>query len=564
MMKNRRSQHRAPIEDNVQRSRYARALCAVSERRRATAAWLVTLALAALAAFVPLPAHACGGLFCSALNLSPVDQNAERILFRVHDDGTVTAVVEISYTGEADAFSWVVPVPDTPQLGTIHPSTLQVLDQATGVRIIAPPTECDQGFRGNSNDSEQGDSGSADGGVTVTDLPRVGPFEPQVLDSDDAAALITWLNANDYLITEAMEPVVANYLGAGMKFLALKLAPDAETADIAPIVMNYPADEVMVPIVLTSVAAEPEMGVLVFIAADSRYEPMNFESLQVDRALVQLDPRSGRNNYFPLVSYLVDQSDGRAFVTQFADDTTSVSALVDSTSFFGIEDIEDANDTLDEVFAEHRYLTRMYTRISGWEMLADPSFAASPGGDVSNVIDLSDRPTINVCADDFERIPCGDTYCGPDARCGTTNSGDGCVCPEGSTAREITSPNPFGREVHCQPESFDLLQSVDRQGEGGSPCDGDPCGPNGACVVIGGFASCSCESGFAAVATFTGVPSCVSVNATFAIDQLLVPNDDDDGCGCRNTSPGVVLPWLAALGLMAIQRRARRRRVRKA
>ncbi|MEL6547830.1 MAG: DUF2330 domain-containing protein, partial [Myxococcota bacterium] len=217
---------------------------------------IAAAASAVLVVLTSASALACGGFFCST---QPVDQNAERILFRVNDDDTVTAIVEISYSGSAEAFSWVVPVPDTPTLDTVPASTLRLLDTATGVQIIAPPVDrdCGGGFLRGSSDQEAAPSDTSNG-VDVTDLPRVGPFEPQVLDSDDAAALITWLNDNDYLITEEMEPYVEAYLGAGMKFLALRLAADAQTSDIEPIVMNYPADSVMVPIVLTSVAAEPE------------------------------------------------------------------------------------------------------------------------------------------------------------------------------------------------------------------------------------------------------------------------------------------------------------------
>ena len=40
-------------------------------------------------------ASACGGLFCQN---NPVDQAAERIVFSVNPDGTVTSLIEIAYT----------------------------------------------------------------------------------------------------------------------------------------------------------------------------------------------------------------------------------------------------------------------------------------------------------------------------------------------------------------------------------------------------------------------------------------------------------------------------------
>ena len=48
------------------------------------------------------PAHACGGFFCQN---DPVDQLAERIVFTVNDDDTVSSLIEIAYAGAADDFS---------------------------------------------------------------------------------------------------------------------------------------------------------------------------------------------------------------------------------------------------------------------------------------------------------------------------------------------------------------------------------------------------------------------------------------------------------------------------
>ena len=65
---------------------------------------LIASAITAL----PSPARACGGFFCD--NLDPVVQTAERILFRVNADDTVTTIVEIQYQGPPSQFAWVLPV----------------------------------------------------------------------------------------------------------------------------------------------------------------------------------------------------------------------------------------------------------------------------------------------------------------------------------------------------------------------------------------------------------------------------------------------------------------------
>ena len=272
--------------------------------RMPLAALAPAIAFAATGAlFVPAEAEACGGFFCSN---SPVDQNAERILFEVHPPPVgVTAVVEIAYTGDPADFSWIVPVPETPTLEVVPTSTLRLLDAATAPNIIPPPTNCESGdrFANEGFPPSAGVDAVAEPDVTVEDLPVVGAFDPEVISSDDPGALVDWLNTNGYLITPAMEPFIAQYVEQGYKFLGLKLTPDAGVTDIAPIKFSCPNGEMpLVPIRLTGVSAEPEMGVLVFVAGEQRYAPQNFRNILVDSNQVQFDPRVGSSNYYPLVS----------------------------------------------------------------------------------------------------------------------------------------------------------------------------------------------------------------------------------------------------------------------
>ncbi len=84
----------------------------------------------ALAAFVPTlgerAAHACGGTFCDGPTPQqpmpmPVGQSGENIVFAVDKDpstgkGTVTAYIQILYSGTASDFSWVLPIDAVPDI----------------------------------------------------------------------------------------------------------------------------------------------------------------------------------------------------------------------------------------------------------------------------------------------------------------------------------------------------------------------------------------------------------------------------------------------------------------
>jgi MYXO-CTERM domain-containing protein len=525
-------------------------------------------------------ADACGGLFCAN---SPVDQNAERILFEVHEPGNISVTVEISYSGEPDKFSWIVPVSETPsEMSVAPPSSLRILDNATNVQIIPPPVTCssqEESFNGDGDGDGDGDLSTgapeADDGVVVEDLPVVGPYDPEVISSDDPDALTDWLTENDYLITDEMKPYIAEYVAAGYKFMGVKLIPDAGITDISPLKWTCPEGDPLIPIKLTAIAAEPEMGVLVYVAGGTRYSPVNYREIQVDTDLVQFDPATGQSNYYPLASWLIDEEGGKAMIAEYAATMGEVQQNVENTFLF-TNDFEEAQTWVTDTLSNHAYLTRFYTRISAWEMDDDPVFQENDDGDnVSRVHDLSGRPAIEICETTFEAVPCGSTYCGLNSHCATTTEGvDGCVCNEGTVARAITAPRgaglALGQTITCQETSIDVLQSV--SGELADPCDGFSCGAGGTCLPVNGFATCECNGGYVAVNNFerpNGV-RCELVNKVFSPEQLLWPEGSPNqvatdipflgSCTCATTTDQSVYAGLALLGLMGIGMTRRQRR----
>jgi MYXO-CTERM domain-containing protein len=535
--------------------------------------------LAAMGLLGAKPADACGGLFCAN---SPVDQNAERILFEVHEPGNISVTVEIAYSGDPDKFSWIVPVSETPsEMSVAPPSALRILDTATNVQIVPPPTTCSQENRdfappfASGEDSFAAEDGDANGGVNVEDLPVVGPYDPEVISSDDPDALIEWLEENEYLITDEMKPYIEDYVAAGYKFMGVKLIPDAGVTDISPLKWTCPEGDPLIPIKLTAVAAEPEMGVLVYVAGSTRFSPVNYREIQMDTDLVQFDPATGQSNYYPLASWLIDEEGGKAMITEYAATMDEVQDSVNNTFLF-TNDFEEAQEWVTDTLSEHAYLTRFYTRISAWEMDDDPIFQENDDGDnVSRVHDLSNRPAIEICDTTFEAVPCGSMYCGPGSQCATTADGvDGCVCEEGTVARAITAPRgaglAVGQTITCQETSLNMLQSVSE--DLADPCDGFSCGAGGSCLPVSGFATCDCNDGYAAVNNFSrpnGV-RCELVKEVFTPEQLLWPQGSPNevisqipflgSCACTTTGTHSGIAGLALLGLFGLM--TSRRRIR--
>lgn len=491
--------------------------------------------LSVLVLLLPAPALACGGLFCSAAQPLPVQQDAERILFEIHPDDTISATVEIRYSGTPDAFAWVVPVPDTPGLGVVPQDALAALDSATAPVFTGQRTTCHELPESGCNSAQgvaaamplgalpalaltgcpasygddYGDYGY-DTGIEVETLPQVGPYLSEVVSSDDPTLIFDWLINNDYLLTEAMRPKIEEYSTMGMKFLAMKLAAGFDATAITPIRMTYPGTAPMVPLVLTAVGAEPEMDVLVFIGHTRRWQAENFANFRVDPADLRVDPNTAQNNYRPLLSWLIDQRGGEAFATEFAGDAAS--AL--NGRFW---DLGEVDDWLAEV-TTIPYLTRMRTRISASEMTTDPRFEPSDGGTLPATLDLSSVPPIEVCLNDDGLAPCGQTYCGPGARCAPSDAfGPGCACPEGTAARTVTSNDPLVPDtVYCEDLDADLFADVALDLP--DVCASEDCG-EGFCVGINGIPACVCDEGAAAFAS----GGCRFVDTTLGPEQLIAP-----------------------------------------
>ncbi len=342
-------------------------------------AFALSLSLLALVLLIPA-VSACGGLFCQT---SPVNQDMERIIFAVNDNATISAYVQINYTGQAPNFSWVVPVPDVPEVDVAEMSTFDELAALTDPMFIPPlMPECAQIER------QQSQAMATDilmptptffADVEVLSSGTAGPYAFDVVTSEDTNALIYWLRTNNYQVAPAMEPLIHVYSDEGMVFLAMKLQPDQGVQDIQPVKMTYPSERPMIPLRLTAVAANPNMTVQTWIFADAQAIPANWAYPTVDDADLRMDATTTTGtNYLALADATIDLYDGRAFITEYAQPAASLSELRPDDAL------------LQQLAADYDYVTRVLGRISPEEMTVDPVFDFSAQlPDISNVHDLS-------------------------------------------------------------------------------------------------------------------------------------------------------------------------------
>lgn len=274
---------------------------------------------------VPSVADACGGLFCDATLDNRVNQAAERIIFVDHGDGRVSAVVEIMYEGRADQFSWLVPVPGIPEVGLSSTAALDTLQSNTNPRYILrqDTSSCGREFGVNNgaNNGFNNGANNGSGGVTVVAAGDTGPFNWEVIEVDpnleDPAQVATdWLEAEGYDV--AGPELLREYLEAGMNIIGFRLDKYATAGSIRPVVLTYETDHPMIPIKLTAVAAQDNMGVLTWVVGRSRAVPTNYRHLVLNDALINWFRPS--SNYTDVINRAADEAGGQGWVTEFAGD----------------------------------------------------------------------------------------------------------------------------------------------------------------------------------------------------------------------------------------------------
>jgi hypothetical protein len=86
----------------------------------------------------------------------------------------------------------------------------------------------------------------------------------------------------------------------------------------------------MIPIKLTAVAANDDMGVLSWLLGPSRSIPQNYRSLELNEA--RINWFNANSNYNAVVSEAADEAGGHGFVTEYADTTAALGKVVWSQS----------------------------------------------------------------------------------------------------------------------------------------------------------------------------------------------------------------------------------------
>lgn len=289
-------------------------------------------------------ADACG-CFTPPDPTVPVIQSGERIAF-ARDNGIITAHIQVQYSGPAEEFGWLLPLPSEPELklgtdelfaqliATTQPK-YRMTREYHGACPFDPNDPNNFGGGGGApsagSDSEGGRGD--DGGVLVIEA-SIGPYDYAVLRADTMEPMLAWLRDNEYFVPTATATSVTPYIRPGAFFLALKLQKGNDVGDLQPVVLKYASDYAMIPIILTGVGAAEDMPVLVWMLGEGRAIPRNYRHTVANDALI--DWINAGSNYIDVITRAVDEApEHHSFVTEFAGSTEVMRDLLDPPGRFG-------------------------------------------------------------------------------------------------------------------------------------------------------------------------------------------------------------------------------------
>jgi len=303
-------------------------------------------------------AHACG-CFAPPDPTVPIVQAGEAIAFHM-DHGQVTAHIQISYKGKAQDFGWLLPVDAVPTLGigsdelfvqlisTTQPVYRLQAEYNGNCPFDPSRTGGGGGSAGPASDSDEGGGGGGggDGYDPLVIRDNVGPYDYAVLRADQKQPMLDWLDQNGFFVPAGTDGVVDAYIRPGAYFLALKLRKGNDVGDIQPVVVQYESALPMIPIVLTSVAADPDMPILVWVLGNSRAIPRNFYHTEINDA--ELNWLGFGDNYLDVINRAVDEADGHhSFVTEYAGTSGIMQNILDYQGRFG--DLDALRATTDAI-----------------------------------------------------------------------------------------------------------------------------------------------------------------------------------------------------------------------
>ena len=282
-----------------------------------TARYTLTIAsLFAALLWSPTPtAHACGGCVAPPGTFTAVDSH--RMVVKLGIDESILWD-QFIYSGAPEEFAWVLPVPSKDTVVELADAAfIDVMDEETSPRILAPACAgaaaagcgCGDGFAPGLNLSDQ---------VEVHSHALIGPYETVVLGAEDPNALYAWLGQNGYAFPDSGRAVLDYYTERQSSFVVLRLRPGVEVSAMQPVRVRFKGYMGQFPLRMISLGVSGAVDLSLWIVADERYAPTNFNSRTIAPSEVTWNWDTQTSNYEEVFQRRILDAGGLAWITEYA------------------------------------------------------------------------------------------------------------------------------------------------------------------------------------------------------------------------------------------------------
>ena len=265
-------------------------------------------------------AEACGGCFApQAMEKTVVTDH--RMAFSISQKQTVLWD-QIRYAGDPKDFAWVLPVHPGATVELSHDEWFAALDASTQPIILEPFRSYGGGgcaLGGCSSSGADSTSGAPGAGqVQIISQCVIGPYETVTLRATDPKALTNWLNEHAYEIPPAIQPTIDSYTSEGFDFIALRLRPVCNERSMKPVRIVSPGADATLPLRMIAAGVGARVGLTLYVISEGRYHPQNFPDAVIDYTQLTWDRAQSRSNYEELSIAAMGQSNGRSWITEYA------------------------------------------------------------------------------------------------------------------------------------------------------------------------------------------------------------------------------------------------------
>jgi hypothetical protein len=332
----------------------------------------------------------------------------------IFDKNKETMVVQVKYQGEANKFSWILPLPSIPEensIVTVSDSIFSYLHNETQPKLYIYSRKDNAMGTFGERDSENAES-YYDTDVIIWENLQVGPYEIAVISSPTSQALIDWLATNDYDFPDSAKNIVDFYTQKNWYFVAVRVNVSKQLtknnstyqAGLPAIKLTFKTEKPVFPLRISELTSAEQNEIEIYVVTKHRMicESYHTAAMKPDEVQPVLEKNYYEKNYKPkgiscacdhifapesntgmeyeeLFQKEIESFAKPSFIVEYAspldfiifDKNNNVNPLHYRDKFF--------NDSFSE--DENFWITRMRTILSPDKMQKDVNLIEDPDGD---------------------------------------------------------------------------------------------------------------------------------------------------------------------------------------